>query len=71
MKETLLDEFKSGKKMYGVSFKKIQELVERATPMKLNGCKNDWACANCDSDYGIIEGRDYCATCGQALDWDE
>ena len=49
----------------------IRELVERATPMKLNGCKNDWACANCDSDYGIIEGRDYCATCGQALDWDE
>jgi len=51
--------------------KHLNELVERATPMKLNGCKNDWACANCDSDYGIIEGRDYCATCGQALDWDE
>jgi hypothetical protein len=47
----------------------LKELVNKATPKKLNGMINDWACANCDSDRGIIEEKPYCAVCGQKLDW--
>ena len=50
---------------------RLQELVERATPMKVNGDTDDWACPKCDSDRGIIDGKGYCAVCGQRLDWNE
>lgn len=47
--------------------KSLKELVERATPKKVNGDTDDWACPKCDSDRGIIDGKGYCAVCGQAL----
>ena len=60
-----------------ISHSIYKELVERATPKKLNGDVGDWACPNCDSDYYVCSHDDYndkythCASCGQALDWNE
>jgi hypothetical protein len=48
----------------------LKELVDKSIPMKVNGMINDWACAKCDSDRGIIEDKPYCAVCGQKLDWE-
>jgi hypothetical protein len=49
----------------------LQALVDKSIPKKVNGMINDWACANCDSDRGIIEEKPYCAVCGQKLDWSD
>jgi hypothetical protein len=49
----------------------LQALVDKSIPKKVNGMINDWACARCDSDRGIIEEKPYCAVCGQKLDWSD
>jgi hypothetical protein len=52
-------------------FKDLQALVDKSIHKKVNGMINDWACAKCDSDRGIIEEKPYCAVCGQKLDWSD
>ena len=59
----------------------LQELVERATPMKPiyeadgydeNGklIYDTWICPNCDKKYEVdYDEYDHCPNCGKALDW--
>lgn len=46
----------------------LQELIERATPKKLNSIDVYVKCPNCSNDE-IRDIDNYCPNCGQALDW--
>lgn len=63
----------------------LQELVDKATPKKVNNEENHYVfetyelshvsgdCPNCGSTfyYDEYETLNYCQHCGQALDWSE
>jgi methionyl-tRNA synthetase len=49
----------------------LQELVERATPKKVIYCVNSdtYECDDCGRK--LSPTSNYCARCGQAIDWSE
>lgn len=57
----------------GVNIKILKELVDRATPLKVDMSKDNLECPYCQTGriyfYEFDIQSKYCADCGQALDW--
>lgn len=62
---------------YKEDFDLLEELVERAKPMKPYFNCDDWHCSKCDEIVFLGEWEEdttkpnFCSNCGQALDWSE
>ena len=56
----------------------LQELVDKETPMKPDGCEYEWRhgaygwiCPRCLRDVISSTTPNYCPNCGQKIDWSD
>ena len=67
-------------KLFEQDRKTLQQLVDRATPMKVFETDHSFVCRNCSNIFTMkyegmcvpcLSGIKYCPSCGQAQDWSD